>query len=201
MYLSKLQSNKTWLSFLLPVSGHCCQFWRNRRRPTQYYFLYSNLGFNPILFLQEVFLKTQKQTETWVPKHDHFNATSRGSDTCMFKSLLFLLCLAGRGGMRTGVQTEPYDSYIESLYLWTTPGLLCVFFSLVFFFFVGPGFELRAPCLQNTQSPVWVTLTAYFALVILEMGVSRSICLGEPPNASIPSSWDYRCEPLVPSLV
>jgi hypothetical protein len=35
------------------------------------------------------------------------------------------------------------------------------------------GFKLMASCLQSMQSPVWVTLTVYFTLVILEMGSQK----------------------------
>jgi hypothetical protein len=46
----------------------------------------------------------------------------------------------------------------------------------------------------------------HFALVILEMGVSQIYLLQlasnlDPPNLSLPHSWDYRCEPLVSSCV
>jgi hypothetical protein len=67
------------------------------------------------------------------------------------------------------------------------------------------GFELRAlcfakqalHCLTHTSSP-------FVALVILEMGLANYL-LGlasklDPPDLSLPGSWDYRGEPLVPGI-
>jgi hypothetical protein len=41
-----------------------------------------------------------------------------------------------------------------------------------FFWGVGLGFELRALCLQSRHATGWITPLVYFALVILEIGVS-----------------------------
>jgi hypothetical protein len=53
----------------------------------------------------------------------------------------------------------------------------CLYFTL-FFFFVELRFELRASCLQSTWSSALVAPPDHFALVILKIGVSWSICLG-----------------------
>jgi hypothetical protein len=53
-------------------------------------------------------------------------------------------------------------------------------------------------CSTTTAKP-----PVHFALAILEMGVSQTICLRldsnhDPPDLSLPSSWDDKHEPLVP---
>jgi hypothetical protein len=47
-------------------------------------------------------------------------------------------------------------------------------------FLVGLGFELRASHLQSRHPTPWVMPPVHFALVILEMGVSQTICLSWP---------------------
>jgi hypothetical protein len=47
---------------------------------------------------------------------------------------------------------------------------------------VGLGFELRALHLQSRCSTSWETPIGHFALIVLEMGVLRTICLGWPPT-------------------
>jgi hypothetical protein len=46
----------------------------------------------------------------------------------------------------------------------------CIQFFVCLFVFVGLGFELRAPHLQNRLFMAGVTTLVHFALVILEMG-------------------------------
>jgi hypothetical protein len=54
------------------------------------------------------------------------------------------------------------------------------------------------------QAPIPFTITpVHFALVILEMGegliyLPRLASNHDPPYLSLPSSKDYRCEPLAP---
>jgi hypothetical protein len=49
-----------------------------------------------------------------------------------------------------------------------------------FYFLVGLWFELRASHLQSRCYNTWATSLDCFVLVILEMGVSQTICLGWP---------------------
>jgi hypothetical protein len=48
------------------------------------------------------------------------------------------------------------------------------------FFFMGLGFELRALHLQSSHFTDWTSSLVYFALVILEMRISKTICPGWP---------------------
>jgi hypothetical protein len=49
----------------------------------------------------------------------------------------------------------------------------------------GLGFELRALCLESRHFTALATQPVHFALVILEMGVSRTICqAGLKPQSS-----------------
>jgi hypothetical protein len=57
---------------------------------------------------------------------------------------------------------------------------------LFFFFLVEPGFKHRTSCLQSRSSITWNTPPAYFALVILEMGVSQTICPDWPQTKILP---------------
>jgi hypothetical protein len=50
----------------------------------------------------------------------------------------------------------------------------------LFIFLVGLGFKLRAWQLPSRCSTACVTLPVRFALVILEMGVSQTICPSRP---------------------
>jgi hypothetical protein len=52
--------------------------------------------------------------------------------------------------------------------------------SRIFSFLVGLGFELRASHLQSSSSTTWAMPPVHFVLVILEMGVSQTICSGWP---------------------
>jgi hypothetical protein len=72
-----------------------------------------------------------------------------------------------------------------------------------FFILVRLGFEFRALWLQNRNSTTWATTPDHFALFILEIGVSRTICLGWPQISILPIlafqvPRIYRCELLVP---
>jgi hypothetical protein len=72
---------------------------------------------------------------------------------------------------------------------------LCFFF---FFFLVGLEFQFSASCLQSRCSTTWAASPVYFALVILQMGGLMNYFPGlasnrDPPNFSLPRSWDYRC--------
>jgi hypothetical protein len=49
-----------------------------------------------------------------------------------------------------------------------------------FFFLVRLGFERRALYLQSRHFMAWATTPVHFALVILHMGISWTICLGYP---------------------
>jgi hypothetical protein len=63
------------------------------------------------------------------------------------------------------------------------------FIYFVFFFFcLGLGFELRASQLQSRCSTAGATPPVRFALVILEMRVSRTICLSWPRTIILPIS-------------
>jgi hypothetical protein len=71
-------------------------------------------------------------------------------------------------------------------------GCLIQFLTFFFFFLVGLGFKIRLLTCKagHTLQPY---LQSIFALVILEMGASQTICLGWlqtsiPPNLSLPSS-------------
>jgi hypothetical protein len=69
----------------------------------------------------------------------------------------------------------------------------------LFVFSVGLCFGLRTKCLQSRHSTPWATLPVHFALVILEGGGLTNYLPGlslnlDPPNFSLPSSQDYRCE-------
>jgi hypothetical protein len=60
--------------------------------------------------------------------------------------------------------------------------------SFNFMGWVGVGFEFRASCLQNRCSTLWVSPPVHIALFILELGVSRTICLGCPQIGILPIS-------------
>jgi hypothetical protein len=68
----------------------------------------------------------------------------------------------------------------------------CVGFTYVWlfclFFLVGLGFELRASHLQSRHTISWATPPVHFALIILEMGVSWTICPGWPRTEILPIS-------------
>jgi hypothetical protein len=54
------------------------------------------------------------------------------------------------------------------------------FYFIIITILVGLGFGLRASSLPSRCSTTWATLLVHFALVILEMGVSRNICSNCP---------------------
>jgi hypothetical protein len=55
----------------------------------------------------------------------------------------------------------------------TVNKIFCFCFSVcIYSFLAGLGFEFKASCLQSKMPSV------HFAVVILEMGVSQTICLG-----------------------
>jgi hypothetical protein len=62
--------------------------------------------------------------------------------------------------------------YLHITYAYSPPYILSFFF----FFWWGWNFELRALCLQSSHSYPWATPSVHFALVILEDGVSWTIC-------------------------
>jgi hypothetical protein len=53
---------------------------------------------------------------------------------------------------------------------------------------VGLEFELKSLHLQSRCSTAWATTPVHFALVILEKGVSQTICLGWPQILTLPIS-------------
>jgi hypothetical protein len=68
---------------------------------------------------------------------------------------------------------------------------------------VGMGFEVRDLSCKAGVPPLEPHLQSIFAQIILEMGLLNYL-FGlasnyNPPNYSLPSNYDYRCEPLEPS--
>jgi hypothetical protein len=73
-----------------------------------------------------------------------------------------------------------------------------------FFFLVRLEFEFRASCSQSWHSTSCATSPVHFTLVILEMRCRKLFVLASncnSPDLSLPSSWDYKGEPLMPSCV
>jgi hypothetical protein len=61
------------------------------------------------------------------------------------------------------------------------------FVSIITYFLVGLGFELRTWCLQNRHSTARATPPAHFALLILEMGSQELFAwAGLKPQSSRP---------------
>jgi hypothetical protein len=57
-----------------------------------------------------------------------------------------------------------------------------------FFFLMGLGFEIRDWCLQSRCFTTWATPPVHFGLVILELGVSWTVCLSDPQTLILPIS-------------
>jgi hypothetical protein len=71
------------------------------------------------------------------------------------------------------------------------------------FFLVGLGFELRASCLQSRRSTSSPHLQSILSWLFWKWGLANYLpelaLNNDPPNLNLPSSQDYRREPLAPS--
>jgi hypothetical protein len=90
-----------------------------------------------------------------------------------------------------------YNTYVKSpwLNIWIISGLASIMFSwlkfiflLLFFFFLGLGFELRASCLQSDTLYHLSNTSSPFCSGYLGDGILQIICLGWPRTMILPIS-------------